>query len=377
VSEVKVSICVVSDPNKLHQIEGIWNTLINGYSKNPFLLSGFIKQFMKFNHSMEWTPLVLVISVDNKIVGLSPLKMKRKFGVRFVKFLPSAWFSPDFISNEQYREICLAYTLNFLFKTLRCQFVDVALPFDSHNLQIIKQKCKTNKIHFYTKQEMGHRILPVRSTWTEFEAFRGGNFRRKFKRIKRSLDHLGTWRILCTENGKEKFDVIKKIFDIEKMSWKEEWRARTGKKDIDLLTILAGLQSMVEIEPCFRWDVWFLELNNQALAYSLFIVYKGISYCVKTSYDKRYEKLSLGIYVINAAIREFFNEHQIRKIDFLTDLPFMETWTSLRLPRVRIMMSRNSVLPSIIKLALLNKPAKDILTLLSRRAPLIADLIGL
>jgi hypothetical protein len=377
VSEVKVSICVVSDPNKLHQIEGMWNTLINGYCKNPFLLSGFIKQFMEFNHSMGWTQFVLVISVDNNIVGLSPLKMKRKFGVRFVKFLPNAWFSPDFISNDQYREICLAYTLDFLFKTLRCQFVDVVLPFDSPNLQIIKQKCKTNKIHFYTKQEMGHRILPVRCTWTEFETFKGRNFRERFKRTKRKLDRLGTWRITRTENGKKEFDIIKKILDIENMSWKEEWRVRTRKKDTDLLMILAGSQHMVEIEPCFKWEVWFLELNNQALAYTLNIQYKEVSYCVKTSYDKRYKRLYPGIYIINAAIREIFNERQIRKIDFLTDLPFMETWTSLCSPRVRIVMSRSSVLTSIAKVVLSSNPFKGILTILSKRTPLIADFISL
>jgi hypothetical protein len=375
-TDLNVSIRVISDHNRLRKIESAWNALVNKCSNNPFLLSGFIKQFMEFNSSRGWTPLVLVISANSQIVGISPLKTKKKFGVRFVKFLPSTWLSPDFISDDQHREICLAHTLDFLFKTLRCQFVDLALSSDSHNLRIIKQTCETNKIHFYIKPEMGHRILPVRGTWAEFEAFRGRYFRRKFNRAKRNLDRLGPWRITRTENGKEEFGVIKKIFEIEKMSWKEEWRVHTGKKDIDLLMILGASQHTAEIEPSFKWDVWFLELNNQALAYNLIIQYKEIAYCVKTSYGKRYEKLSPGIYVINTAIREFFNERQIRKIDFLTDLPFMETWTSLRLPRVRILMSRNSVLLSIIKFALLSKPAKEFLTLMSKRASSIADLIG-
>jgi hypothetical protein len=140
--------------------------------------------------------------------------------------------------------------------------------------------------------------------------------------------------------------------------------------------ILGASQHTAEIEPSFKWDVWFLELNNQAIAYSLFIKYKGVSYVAKTSYDKRYRRLYPGIYVTNAAICEFFNKRQIRKIDFLTDLPFHGTWTSLCSPRVRIMMARSTVLLYIVKFVLLSKPVKGILTLLSKRAQSIADLIG-
>jgi hypothetical protein len=378
VSEVKASICVISDSNKLHEIEGTWNQLIGRCSKNPFLLSGFIKQFMEFNRLKRWVPLVLVISVDNKIVGISPLKIKRKFGVRFAKFLLNPWFSPDFIGDDQYREICLAYTLDFLFKTLRCQFVDLTLPANSHNLRIIKQKCKTSKIYFYIKQETGRRILPVQCTWAEFETLKGRNFRRKFKRIERNLDRLGPWRITCAENGKQEFDVIKKILEIDKMSWKEELRTQRGIKiDSDLMMIWNGAQYMAQNEPDFKWSVWFLELNDQKLAHILIFQYQNVAYFAKTSYDERYKKFAPGLYVQNAAIRDLFNKSQVRRIDFLTALPYHETWTSLCLPRVRIIMSHKSVLPTMIKFALLSKPVKGILTLLSKRSPSIPDLIGL
>jgi hypothetical protein len=375
--DATVTINVISDSSKLLEMEGAWNKFIKNCSENPFLLSGFIKQFMEFNCSKGWVPLVLVITAENKIVGISPLKMKKKLGIKIVEFLPNSLLSPDFIINNKYREICIANILEFLFRTLKCQFINLTLPANSHNLRIIEQKCKDSKIHFCTKPEMGCRIIPVERTWSEFESFRGSNFRRKFKKIERNLDRVGSWRIACVEGGKEEPSVIGKILDIERMSWKEGHRIqRRVKMDRDLMMIWNASQYTAKTEPNFAWSVWFLELNDRRLAYILTSQYKDVAYFVKTSYDERYRRFYPGIYVMNAAIREFFNRRQIRKIDFLSDLSFHETWTPLCLPRLRIIMSRNRVLTFLIRSALLSRPTKYILASLSKVVPFVTDLIS-
>jgi hypothetical protein len=364
----------MSNLDELLKIEDSWNEFIRDHVRNPFFLSGFFKEFMSLSQNSNWAPAVLIFSVSGRIVGIAPLATKTKLGVRMGKFLLSSNLFPDFVLDDKYQELCFDKTFDYMFSTLHCKVVFLTVSAKS-SFEKLKQLGSKKRLALVATPAGGHRILPIRSTWAEFEASRGRNFRHKFKEIERNLDRFGSWRISCIENGKEEF-VVKKIFDIEKMSWKEELRVRTGKKDRDLLIFLEGSQHMVEIEPGFKWDVWFLELNNQAIAYSLFIEYKGVSYCVKTSYDRRYKRLYPGIYVINAAICEFFNKRQIRKIDFLTDLPFQGTWTSLCSPRVRIMMTCIGGLPYIVKFALLSKPVKGILALLSKRAPSIADLIG-
>lgn len=343
-------IHVISDTSKLLKIEGVWNTLVNKCSKNPIFLSEFVKPFMEFNRLKGWTPLLLVFSADNMIIGIAPLMTKKQFGLRFVKFLYGYALSPDFIVFDQYRENCISYTLDFLLKTLRCQFADLTLPAESPNLQILKQKCKANRTHFYELPEMGHSILPIGGTWSEFKTWRGGNFRRKFKKIERKLDRAGSWRIINIENGNRGPDVIKKILDVERRSWKEEWRTRNGAKvDQNLLMIWKGSQHTVRTEPDFKWNVWFLELNNQTLAYTLVFQYKEVAFIMKTSYDERFKRFYPGICVINAAIRELFNKEHVRSIDFLTDLPFMRTWTPIYLPRVRVVTSQRGILPTTVK----------------------------
>jgi len=350
----KVSIRMISDPNSIRHMERVWNTLVNRSCENPFLLNGFVERFMESNRSKGWAPLVLVVSEGQIIIGIAPLIIKKKFGVRSVKFIHTSCFSPDFIFHNQYRKTCIAHTFDLLFKTLKCKFADFPLPAESPNLPFLKKQCKANRVHFLIKPEMGHNILPIGFTWTEFEASKGRNFRRKFKKIEKKLDREGSWKVVRVDGNRET-DVIRKILAVERMSWKEAWRVQRGEKiDEDLLMILKASQHTARTEPAFKWGVWFLELNDQPLAYSLVIQYKQVAFSTKTSYDERYKKFYPSIYLLNSVIRELINKRQVKSVDFLTDLSFHQTWTLTTLPRVRAMLAKG-VLPTIVRSAYANE----------------------
>jgi hypothetical protein len=306
----------------------------------------------------------LVISDDNTIVGAAPL-ITKKFGIQFAKFVGGAWFPRDFIVEDQYRETCIAHILDFLFKTLRCQSVEFTLPAESPNLRILKQKCKASRIYFSANLATGHCIISVDCSWDEFEASRGKNFRRRFKKIGRHLNKAGSWRITCVENGDKEIDVFERILDVERRSWKEGWRTQRGMEiDPDLPMIWEGAQYTARTEPDFKWSVWFLELNDQTLAYTLVLQYKEVAFVIKTSYDERYKKFYPGLYVNNVAIRELFNKRQVRNIDLLADLPFHRTWTSMCLPRARVMMWRKGLIPNIIGSLLVSAYVRKILNVI-------------
>lgn len=345
-----VTIRVLSHSKTLLEIEDSWNKFIHQYSKNPFFFSEFIKQSMKFRRSNAETPLILVISANNLIIGIVPLIVKKKVGVRFAEFLLENLFSPDFVTDTQYQETCITHTLEFLFKTLKCHFITLILPAESPNLQILEQKCKANRVHFDITPNTGHYVLPIQHTWDEYKALRSKNFRRKFKRYTRNLNRAGSWRILTFEHETEEVEAFKKILYIERRSWKEKWRIRRRLKiDPDLLLIWKGANYVARTEPDFKWRVWILELNDQPLAYGLILQYKEGAFFMKTSYDERYKSFYPGIYVENAAVRDLFNEGQVKMIDFITDLAFHRNWTSIRRPRVKVMMSQNSVLLTMMK----------------------------
>jgi len=347
-----ISSRIILDFNKLLKIKDTWDKFIKNHSNNPIFLSGFIKQFMDFRRSKKEVPLILLISINNEIIGAAPLVIKRKFGLRFAEFLLGDGLSPDFIMDNRCQETCIAKTLEVLLDILKCHFITLALPAESPNLQVLKKKCKADGIPFYIKKGLGHYILPINCTWSEFKASRGQNFRRNFKRYTRNLNKAGSWKILSIGNeNKEESSIFRKVLHIEKMSWKEKWRMRRGLKiDHDLLIIWRGAQHIARTESDFKWRLWFLELGNQPLAYCLVLQYKEMAFFMKTSYDERYKRLYPGIYVNNVAIRDLFNERQVKVIDFATDLSFHRNWTSIFLPRVRMLITKKGLLLRIIKI---------------------------
>jgi len=355
--------------------------MISKHSESPNLLGGFVKQFIDFDSPRGWFPILLLIRVDDRIVGVSPFKIKAKFGIRIAKFLPRLRFSQDLVAEDQYRSLCVAHTVDFLFKTLRCQVVDFTLPLESPNLKILKEKCQVCGIKLDTRPQMGHSLLLVKHTWNEFEAFRGGNFRRKFRKIERNLTRLGTWKITSCQKGNEESEVIKKILDVESTSWKEKERTQSGMEiDQDLLVIWNGALRTTQTVPDFNWKIWFLEAGEKTLAYAMIFIYRETAFIVKTSYDERYKRFYPGIFVINEAIRDLLNERQVKRIDFLTDLPFMKTWTSLSLPRVGLVMSKRSMLQPLIRFAYSDESTRNasklIFAFALRRTKLFADFFG-
>jgi hypothetical protein len=342
----RFTIRVISDTKDLLQIEPQWNALVHKSSNNPFLLSEFAKQFIEYCPK-GWTPMILTISHDQTIIGIAPLKTRKNLTGRHVDFLQPLWFS-DFIFDEQHRNTCIKYTFDFLFNTLKCGYASFVLPGDSPNLKLVKQQCKLKKIRLRTTPEIGRRIISITSTWTEFEALRKGKFRKELKRRERNLNKAGSWTTICVE-GNEEPDIIKKIINVERKSWKEKRRVQSGSgPDSTLLVVLKAAQRLSKIEPSFKWNTWFMELNGITIAYTIVIEYKEIAYIVKTSYDENYKRLYPGIVTQNSTIQRLFTQGQRRHIDFISDLPYQKTWTSKCLPRVKVRLTKGAA-PIIIQ----------------------------
>ena len=180
-----VTIRVISEKKGLLQIERQWNTLANEYSNSPFLLSEFAKQYIEYIPD-GWVPMILAISSNQKIIGIAPMKTKNYLTGRHVDFMFPGWCS-EFIFDDQHRGLCIKYTLDFLFTTLKCHYGRFILPSDSPNLKPLSEECKLKKIHIETAPAMGRRIIPIKSTWNEYEALRTRKFRRELMRIERNL----------------------------------------------------------------------------------------------------------------------------------------------------------------------------------------------
>jgi CelD/BcsL family acetyltransferase involved in cellulose biosynthesis len=307
------------------------------HSNNPTVLSDFVREFMNSVRLKGWTPVLLVILADKTIVGIVPLMMRRKFGIRYAFFLP---FLTSFVATDDYREICVSKTLDFLFRTLHCQFVRLVLSTASQYTAILRQECHEKKIHLSQVETLGQSILPIRSTWHEFAKSRGKKFLQDIRRTERKLGHVGRWRCLRVEEADRPPEVLEQMTRIDCASWKQFGRTRKGYAgDESIALFWNGSQCASRTVPNFKSYVWFLEVNDRKIAYALFFSYKDVTFAAKTSYELRYARLGPGIYLMNTAIREIFEEGQVNTIDFISDVPFTKTWTSLRMRRINFTMT--------------------------------------
>jgi hypothetical protein len=194
---------------------------------------------------------------------------------------------------------------------------------------------------------LNHRVIPVKCSWDDFKKLKGGKYRRRFKRIANRLDKIGKWKIILFENGNfgdNACTIRSKILEVENKSWKEKWRLQNAQiVDKDLLWLLSASPLAAKNNPDFQLKVWFLELNDKTVAYSLIIQYKGTAFIAKTSYSNRYRRLYLGLHINNAVVKDLFTENKCCLIDFMTNLPFQEIWSSTCMPRVRCLIKGGAV----------------------------------
>jgi Acetyltransferase (GNAT) domain len=367
---MRLSLYAISDPRKISEIREAFDAFVIKNSVNPFMLSVFIEKKMESSLRKGATPIVLVFMTEGNIVSVEPLLITKRFGIGFASLLFDPWFSPDFIVEKQYGEVCLQNSLNFVFDHLQCQFETLDLPTDSLNLPMLIRICETKSISYSTNDDawLDHCVILVDRTWDEFQKSKNRNFRRRFKRIEQQLDSSGQWQILQFENENDEQGVFQRIMEIEDASWKQNWREqRSTLVDDELLNVWEASTFAAKTCPEFSRNVWFLELNGQAIAYTMVLQYKGTAYTCKTSYKKQYRKLSTGIYLKNAVIRDLFNSGRVRMIDFMTNLPFQERWTSTHLSRVEFSLSKG-IFPNLFEFTFQQPITKKVLRRLLPKA---------
>lgn len=284
-------------------------------------------------------PLLLTIWADGTVVGIAPLMTRRKFGIRYATFLPFC----SFAACGAWMETCVSEMLDFLLARQHCQFIALTAPAASPYIATIKKECARKRIHLSQSEGAGQSVLTLNSNWHDFAKSRGKKFLQDIRRAERNLNRAGSWGILRLEQPDQASEAYEHIMRVEKTSWKQSYRNQTGSVDVLLLSIMAGLRSSTQATP--KWCVWFLEVNDQVVAYVLFLHHRQIAYPVKTSFDQRYARFGPGIYLMNAAIRSLFEKEKACKIDFISDVPFTSTWTSEHPKRIRLTIAPDPILP--------------------------------
>jgi hypothetical protein len=334
-----LSFYTILDPSKILESEEL-DAFVGSRSKNPFLLGGFISQSMESNYAEGWKPLFLVIKSKGKIVGTAPLMIREKMGIRFAQLFPNT-YATDFNADSYYLDAVIESIFHYLFESLNCQFVRFLLSAESPNLKIIERQCKVHGISCSSGNQYTHYNIPVESTWDEFQKKKGR--RRIIRQIECKLDAIGPWDVEYVDDVSQHSEVLGELLEIERKSWKAQEPEVIAKTTEELLMAWAGSENVPRTKTDFKCSVWFLKINDERVAYTFVIRYKGTAFVHKTSYDERYKKFYVGKYINNVAIRDMFNEGLIKSIDFMSSFPFMSFWTPLSSYVVEVKMWKGNL----------------------------------
>ncbi len=345
---------MIDDDKEINRIRDHWDSLVNRSSRNPFLLADFVRSFSSLNKASGWNPLIVTVSDEKDLLAAVPLTVKRFYGLKLARFVVRPSYSPDFVSNKDESRY-VSQAVDYIFNHGGCHILSLVFEGKPRNSRSLINELEKLGIHFSFGSQSGHRVLPITSTWEEFESRKGSNFRHKFRRIERNLNKLGAWNVTHVSRKEIGQDALEKILEVEGESWKEAWRANEGKERHDTLpAVLSGLGGVMRNRSDLEWNMYFLEVEGKPIAYSLVICYAGVAYITKTSYKAQYRRFYPGIYVNHAAIRNLWSTRAFTLIDFLTDLQFMGTWTDMIAERSVFVMSKNPFLPPAIGFLFLN-----------------------
>lgn len=332
-------------------ISNFWDQELKDNIDDPFLLSSLIIEQWKLYQQMGWYPFLLIFLYEKKIVGFAPLLIKKRFGFRYVSSFDS-YICPEFF-HDNLREKCVDQIVEILFRQLNCKTANINFRDEPANLIIVDKVCRKRNLSNTLFPQEGRAIIPVKNSLDSFRKSLNRKDVKEFRRLHRKLDKLGSWQI-------SNFDIdhtsLMKIWEVESHSWKAKLKGKKkGIKDLGLSAILKGVERNKEGKSYFESDVWFLELNNSPIAYVLTMKRNKTQFFAKTSFDSRFKDVSPGIILMNYLIERVFVNKVADKIDFISNLSFVQVWKPLVEKRIYYRILRNVFLSRIRNLIFENR----------------------
>lgn len=350
VMDQPLTLRVLNTQEQIEEIEPEWNNLVFKVSENPFFLTDFVIGYMDMVKDWEWRPIILAFYDKDQLVGITPLKNKRVYGISYTRFLYLDDCAPDFIAEKEYREICVEYSINYILNDLKSDIMDLILPEESESHKLLMKVYNKKNLFHIIYDVTKSSIIDIDKSWEEFTRFRGRKFRKNIRYIENRLNKNGNWKILIYEDKDKIINNINDIQNIENKSWKHEYRKKKGRKiDKEVELFLKTITKDKSLEQ-YNWALMFLELNNIKIAHAILIYYKNKSIIWKTSFNNDYQNFSPGKYLLNESVKEMFNKPGIELIDFLTNVSVLRTWTSNKLNRIRILASRGLISSFVVRL---------------------------
>jgi len=351
---------IVSDLSQLMTMRTDWNELVKACAPTPFLLVELMRAYFKPG-TRGSHPLAIVMREKGRLIGIAAFQTKiqyllekpRLLKYRTAEFLLPDVLTPDFVVRPNHRRQFVEGVLSTLFDTVGCQTALLILPTGSPNVAVLGSWCRRRGMGVWSSITSLHPVVKVRGTWNDYQASLGRQFIREVMKSKRRLERKG--QLTMIKGVVDNQAVVDKILEIDRHSWKEDWKSRRNARGIkggdDMLE---GLLDYYKNSPGSELipKCWVMELDGKPIAFAIFTTMGKIAYLEKTSFDLRYQYFSPGTCLHLSLFQALFDSKEVTNMDFLSMHEYMRHWRPEELTREAFLIEgRKGAVGTLVKAA--------------------------
>ena len=357
-------LAIISDFNRLASMHAEIGELAEAYAPTPFFLTGLLKAYFK-PAGKGLFPFAITMKDKGRLVGIAAFRAKdqhllsrpRLVKYRTVEFLLPDVVTPDFLVLPDYRQRFVEGALSTLFGTVGCQTALLTLPTGSPNAPIMKSWCLRRGMGVWSSRTSSHAVVKAGGPWSSYQASLNRQFIRGAMKSKRRLEREG--RLTISKGVVDNQGVIDKILEVDRHSWKEEWRKGEGRNEEG--TTEEGRDEMLEAflyyyrnSSGFRFlpRFWLMELDGKPISFSVITVMGRVAYLGKTSYDLRYAHYSPGTVTLACMFQDLIESGEVSSMDFFTMQDYQRHWQPEELTRDAFFIEgRKGAIGRLVKVA--------------------------
>jgi CelD/BcsL family acetyltransferase involved in cellulose biosynthesis len=165
----------------------------------------------------------------------------------------------------------------------------------------------------------------VEGDWASYLAARSKNFHQVLKNKTNRLTREGGFRCVAYETPDEVEGILPTIFEVDARSWKGRAGTAIGSSEGARRFYTELSKSLARRGEVSIWVLW---RADRPVAFEYHVLYDGVVFSMKWSYDQEHHAFSPGL-VLKRASTEHFWKRGVREIDLLGNADgFKLKWTS-------------------------------------------------
>lgn len=319
-----MSFEIFRNTNQLPSLGQAWNQLADS-RQTPVLRAEWFTNFAEtFLQPRQLH--VCVVRRDQEICAIAPLELHIHRPLHYLSLIGAEQlFEPsDFLAQDQEAMDELIAGLNRLGKPLMLHKV----PADSLTVEAIKRQ--QQKWMFARMPLFGATpILPISTSWSEFEASLPNHTKSALRRAERKAQHLGNIQFTQVRPSTADFaDYWEEFIEIENASWKHHSGTALSCDERYLDFFARYCQQAAQQGNLI---FFFLSIDGQVVATQMDIIHYQKLWLLKLAFVETFSQCSPGIILMNKVV-EFAFEQKLRAIEFLGGA---EKWLQMWNPQMR------------------------------------------